>query len=122
MSYAGSRFTPELAHHTTSDERNRQTQDHNTDRAEPVMQITCNLQPCITQIVYLHGEKKERNETHDLVNSLQDTAAENKSAQRERRKGAWRKVENGVVKGPYEELRLEDYLILAEKTKKAQVK
>ena len=103
MSYAaGNGFTPEPAHDTTSDERNRQTQNPNTDR-EP-------------------GEKEERNETHNLVNSSQDTAAENKSALRERRKGVWRKGENGVVKGPYEELRLEDYLILAEKAKKAQVK
>ena len=102
MSYDGTRFSPEPAHDTTSDERNRQTQDSNTDR-EP-------------------GEKEERNETHNLVNSSQDTAAENKSAPRERRKGVWRKGENGVVKGPYEELRLEDYLILAEKAKKAQVK
>ena len=102
MPYAGSRFTdPEPAHDTTSDERNRQTQDHNTD-SEP-------------------GEKKERNETHNPVNSLQDTAAEKKSAQRERRKGVWRNGENGVVKGPYEELRLEDYLVLVEKAKKVQV-
>ena len=103
MSYAaGNGFTPEPAHDTASDERNRQTQNPNTDR-EP-------------------GEKEERNETHNLVNSSQDTAAENKSAPRERRKGVWRKGENGVVKGPYEELRLKDYLILAEKAKKAQVK
>ena len=100
MSYAaGNGFTPEPAHDTTSDERNRQTQNLNTDR-EP-------------------GEKEERNETHDLVNSSQDMAAENKSAPR-KRKGVWRKGENGVVKG--EGLRLEDYLILTEKAKKAQVK
>ena len=103
MSYAaGNGFTPEPAHDTASDERNRQTQNPNTDR-EP-------------------GEKEERNETHNLVNSSQDTAAENKSAQRERRKGVWKKGENGVVKGPYEGLRLEDYLILAERAKKTQVK
>ena len=102
VSYDGSRFSPEPAHDTTSDERNRQTQDSNTDR-EP-------------------GEKEERNETHNLVSSSQDMAAENKSALRERRKGVWRKGENGVVKGPYDELRLEDYLMLAEKAKKAQVK